>query len=347
MQWNTPWIGAVGILTAVALNWPQTASAQAVRYRGICDASAAVAIGKDHLVVAEDEHDVLAVYRMGAPSPVSTLELSAYLGNRRTDSNGKVKVKEADIEGAARIGKRIYWIASHGRDSKGNIEATRHRLFATDLIQNSSGPAVKLLSTPPYTRLLQSLEADKRFAMLTEASRLAPEAFGGLNIEGLAAAPEGGLYIGFRNPRPQGKALLLPLRNPAALIDGSAGKPIFDDLITLDLGGRGIRSMERIGNGYAIVAGPFDGGKNDAAQPVFALYVWSGASSAAPTLVPDVDFGALRPEALFEIPGADRLYVLSDDGDERVGNERCKKADVSKRSFRAQTIPRPVSLGRP
>jgi hypothetical protein len=33
---------------------------------------------------------------------------------------------------------------------------------------------------------------------------------GGLNIEGLAATPDGQLLIGFRNPLSEGKALLLP-----------------------------------------------------------------------------------------------------------------------------------------
>ena len=35
----------------------------------------------------------------------------------------------------------------------------------------------------------------------------AAEAEGGFNIEGLAAAPDGSLLIGLRNPIPQGRAL--------------------------------------------------------------------------------------------------------------------------------------------
>ena len=82
-------------------------------------------------------------------------------------------------------------------------------------------------------------------------------------------------------------------------------------------------------------------------RPAFALYVWSGAAGAAPELVPGVDFGPLRPEALFELPGQDRLYVLSDDGDEPVGSDTCKKADAARRSFRGMPITRPAALGRP
>ncbi|MGH8651850.1 MAG: hypothetical protein ACREYE_06545 [Gammaproteobacteria bacterium] len=77
---------------------------QDLRYRGICDAFAAVALGPNHFVVAEDEHDILAIYRCGNATPVATVDISDFLGNRK--SNGKIK--EADIEGAARIGNRIY-----------------------------------------------------------------------------------------------------------------------------------------------------------------------------------------------------------------------------------------------
>ena len=349
MSCKTPWLGTLSLAAAVALTAPKPAAAQATSYSGLCDASAAVSIGNDHFVVAEDEHEVLMVYRRGSPKAVTRIDLGSYLGNQITSAKGKSKIKEVDIEAAARIGNRIYWIASHARDSKGEVEPTRHRLFACEIVDSAMQPTIRPLSKSPYRRLLESLKSDKRFAVLSEAAALAPEATGGLNIEGLAAMPDGGLYIGFRNPRPQGKALVLPLHNAAALVDGSVDTPVFGDLIMLDLAGRGIRSMERVGNGYAIVAGPSGGGKGrgEGGQPAFALYVWSGAATAAPDLVPGVDFGALRPEALFELAGDDRLYVLSDDGDEPVGGDTCKKADAAKRWFRGMSITRPATLGRP
>ncbi|MGH8653853.1 MAG: hypothetical protein ACREYE_17535 [Gammaproteobacteria bacterium] len=56
---------------------------QALRYRGICDASAAVALGPNHFVVAEDEHDVLTIYRRGNATSVATVDITDYLGNRK------------------------------------------------------------------------------------------------------------------------------------------------------------------------------------------------------------------------------------------------------------------------
>lgn len=306
-------------------------------YRGVCDASAAVSLGNERFVVAEDEHNVLLVYRIGQPEAVGRVDLTDYLGSR----NAKGKVKESDIEGAARVGDRIYWIASHGRDKNGNAEPTRLRFFATSVVEGGSGPTVQALATPPFTRLLDAISAEKRFDVLKKASKLAPEDKHGLNIEGLAAAPDGSLLIGFRNPRPKGKALVLPLLNPAAVIDAGAA-PVFGDLIALDLGGRGIRSLEWVDGSYAIVAGPH--GDRDGNSKDFAFYGWAGAGSS-PVRVKDVDFGALNPEALFKLPGTDRLYVLSDDGGMPVGGASCKEdsVPVDRKGFRGMTIRQPAA----
>ena len=91
-------------------------------------------------------------------------------------------------------------------------------------------------------------------ARLADASRLSAEAEGGFNIEGLAATPEGKLLIGLRNPLPQRRALVVPLENPAELIEGKTAR--FGLPIELDLDQRGIRSLELVGASYLIVAGP-------------------------------------------------------------------------------------------
>jgi hypothetical protein len=93
-------------------------------YRGPCDASAAVALDTEHFVVAGDEDNILRVYRHGRPEPVGEAPLAAFLGTAD---------KESDLEAAAAIGQRIYWIASHGRNSKGKLRPDRQRFFATDI----------------------------------------------------------------------------------------------------------------------------------------------------------------------------------------------------------------------
>jgi hypothetical protein len=323
-------ISTTALLLASILS-AMPAHAEASRYRGLCDASAAVALGPRHFVVADDDRDILTIYQIGKADATASVDLGDSLGSNR---RGKDKARKADIEGAARIGDRIYWIASHARNSKGKLQEERQRLFATEVVDSAAGPTVKAATSPPYKRLLQDLAADARFAPLAAASALTvpPEAPGGLNIEGLAATPDGQLLIGFRNPLSAGKALLLPLKNPAAVLD-QAARPVFGDLVALDLGGRGIRSVEFVESRFVIVAGPFDNGKSSGKG--FALYTWSGRAADAPQQVRDVDFGSLHPEALFATGSHNEIHFLSDDG-----NENCKDQNLpaSGKSFRGVSV---------
>jgi hypothetical protein len=315
-------LAALLCLSAMAMTEP--AGAQVPEsYRGPCDASAAVAVGTDMFVVGNDEDNTLHAYRRGHAPPIASFPLSRFLD---------APSAEVDIEGAAAIGARIYWISSHGRDSRGNPVPARHRLFATEL-RGGSAPVLVPVGAP-YVSLLRDLlasEALKPFR-LDAASRLPAEAEGGLNIEGLAATPDGRLLIGFRNPLPAQRALVVPLENPADVVAGMRarlGAPIL-----LDLDRRGIRSIDLVGSAYEIVAGP------TADRGRFALYRWSGAAADAPVLAADVDLGDLRPEALFAVPATSRVQLLSDDGGIVVDGRECKKLAAKRQVFRSLTVGR-------
>lgn len=300
------------LLAALLLIAAGAAAAQA-RYEGLCDASAGLALDARHFIVADDEHNTLTVYKRGDAKRVGEVDLDKFLGAK----------KEADLEGAAQVGNRIYWIASHARNSAGKPREDRHRFFATDINGKTVEPVGR-----PYTALLADLLATPALAplKLADAAQRAAEADGGFNIEGLAAAPDGSLLIALRNPVPQGKAIVIPLLNPAELIDGR-GPARFGAVIRLDLGGRGVRSIERVGNGYVIAAGP------TADTGTFALFRWNGKVGDAATPI-KLDLGTLRPEALFAWPDG-QLTLLSDDGGVMVGKKACKDADKGKRFFRA------------
>ncbi|RZL03557.1 MAG: DUF3616 domain-containing protein [Rubrivivax sp.] len=323
-------------LTPLALGVPCLAQTPD-RYIDLCDASAAVAIGKTRFVVADDESNVLRVYERAKPTPVARIDLAAYL--KSVKPNGKSA--EADIEGAATIGSKIYWISSHARkSSNAEVDPHRWRFFTTDIIQEAQGPTVSPGHGAPYDGLLTELLKDgQRFALLVEAATKKPEAPGGLNIEGLAATPEGQLLIGLRNPQVEGRALVLPLRNPQEVVTGQQ-KPVFGDLIHLDLGGRGIRSMEHVGGRYLIVAGPFGQAVDVPGRASFALFTWNGQAASKPVLDQEIRAGSFRPEALFHDPHAHELYVLSDDGDEPVDGRECKdkKVPALRKGFRALSI---------
>ncbi len=103
--------------------------AETTEHSGMCDASAAVAVGPTMFVVANDEDNVLRVYRKNKPGePVHTFDLTSFL---KPDAEHP----EADIEAATQVGDRVYWITSHGTNKKGKQRPSRHRLFATEVTE--------------------------------------------------------------------------------------------------------------------------------------------------------------------------------------------------------------------
>jgi hypothetical protein len=330
---NAPWFRHLLLGSLLAGGGPLAVPVQsaelspAVIYYGMCDASAAVAVGTNFFIVANDEDNFLRIYRRHpGDRPYSTVDLTRFLSVRG-------KSPETDVEGAAHVGNRIYWITSHGRNARGKDAPDRHRFFATDVV--ATPEKVELIPVGrPYAHLLLDFAQDARLRKygLIPASRLAPKDKGGLNIEGLTSMPDGSLLLGFRNPVPAGKALLLPLLNPAALIAGEPAR--LGDPIELDLGGLGVRSLGYENGRYLIIAGP-TGGKG-----VFRLYSWTGPG-ATPAVIEGVNFTGVNPEGLtFEAADGRREYfVLSDDGTLKVGTEDCKRLpDPNQRRFRGYNL---------
>lgn len=291
---------------------------EVVLYSGPCEASAALMLEPGVFVVGDDDERDLRVYQRDDPAkPPKKLEISGLPGLE----------EKADLEGAARIGDEIYWIGSHSRKNSGVEDLERHRLFAIK-VKSADGQFSAEAVGKPYTKLLEDLQEDGRFGRfnLGAAAQLAPVECGGLNIEGLAATPDGKLLLGFRGPIRGGKALIVPLSNPRAVLTG--GKPSFGDPIELNLGGLGIRSMEHwpAADAYLIIAGSFeDGGR-------FQAYRWSGQASENPQPI-NAGLSLLVPEAVFFDPAApSELFILSDDGD------ACPKPKV----FRSRRVKLPL-----
>jgi hypothetical protein len=318
------WIALGCVLTSHALG----ADAPVRTYCGLCDASAAVWLNAQTFAVANDEDNAIRVYSStNASAPLSSVDLSGFL---QADS----KKPEVDIEGAATLGDLTFWISSHGRNASGKERTSRYRFFATRTIVEKGVPYLAPTGLP-YSKLLNDLTNDpelKQFE-LAAAATLPPKAPGGLNIEGLAATPEGHLLIGFRNPIPKGNALLVPLLNPAQVIAGAAAK--LGPPILVPLKNNGIRSITEWRGSYLIVAGSFDGeGKS-------ALYQWPGPGRVPEHLtIPGIKH--LNPEALALSPDPKQtdLLVISDDGNVMVGGKPCKKLkQANQRCFRAVILP--------
>lgn len=316
----------VGLKLAAALVASQVEAAWTVSapftYHGMCDASAGAALGTNLFVAADDEGNELRIYHTELDGfPVSVLDVSAFLRLQG-------KHPETDLEGAAWLGERIFWIGSHGRNREGKERPNRQTFFATTPIITDGGMRLVPFGFS-YKRLLKDLTTDPRLRpfRLDEASRRAPKAEGALNIEGLCAFGRDALLIGFRNPIPNGRALLVPLLNPHAVVLGERAR--LGAPIRLDLGGRGVRDLANWKDKILILAGSYDTERD------FQLYEWSGAAEP-PRAIEGIDFKGLNPEALVVYPEADGIQILSDDGTFKVQGIECKHlTDPAQKRFKA------------
>jgi hypothetical protein len=325
------WVG-LGLAAFLGLGLRLPAADAGVRfYSGACDASAVAAASESVFAAASDESSTLKLYRRGMSGPpLREIPLAAFLGGGRRN--------EPDFEGAARIGDRIYWIGSHSRNDQGEARVERHVLVAT-VVRGSGVEATLAPAGRPFRGLVSALAAEPALATfdLAGAARRPGEAPGALNIEGLAEGPEGALWIAFRNPVPQGLALIVPLLNPQEVTGPNPARPRFGPPIRLDLGGAGIRDLARVGGGYLVVAGPAEGGGRH------RLYSWKGGADR-PVETPKAIPKGFQIEGLL-VSAADAsqrpgiVEGFSDDGGEKVGGKRCEDLpDPGQRRFRSVTV---------
>ncbi|UCE99440.1 MAG: DUF3616 domain-containing protein [Planctomycetota bacterium] len=305
------------ITTGLASHRPKPQ--EVLTYYGTSDASAAVALGQSMFIVADDENNILRVYNTNQTGlPVFSYDWTQFL-------DIDPKHPEADIEGATLLGDYIYWITSHGRNQDGRIRPSRYRFFATkvdvkndDLTITPVGVSCKSLvhelvkdETMRKLDLGKATQFDRVKLPDKQRKKLAPKQEG-LNIEALCSSTDAKtIYIGFRNPRPNSKAIVVPLSNPQRVIEMQE-QPLFARPILWDLKGLGIRAMEYSDfyKAYFIIAGPH----ND--KPSFVLYRWSGKMDDPPKLVRELHLNKYNftPEAMFTFKDSEKFFLLSDDG---------------------------------
>lgn len=293
-------------------------------FSDMADASAATWIDDKKFVVASDEDSVLRIYDIEKPGPpCQFVDISGFLNVDRDKP-------ETDIEACTRLGDRIYFITSHGRNKNGRERVSRERFFAIDVGSTNGNEAFFRMVGKPYTNLLNDLLNDpelKKFN-LAEAAQKAPKSVGGLNIEGLCASTNRSLLIGFRNPIPEAKALIVPMLNPEQVIQGL--HPKFGKPILLDLGGRGIRDMTFWNNKIWICAGPAD----EQSKVPFKLFLWDLADTIEPI---EYNFPkGFHAEGLFIWPRKSpcELMVISDDGTRKIEGKANKDLPRNRQTFR-------------
>jgi hypothetical protein len=281
-----------------------------------------VPVGGQFFLVASDEDNRLRLYRNDASgTPVQHYDLDTFL-------HPDPRSPEADIEGAALLGTRAYWVSSMGRNRAGRDRVSRHVFLATDLDLDTTPPGVRPVGRP-YHWLLDDLLREPALAPLGLAAAIDrpakhPQA---LNVEGLAAHAGGELLLGLRSPVLEGRAILIPLRNPEAVIRGNRAR--FGPPSRLDLGGLGILDLTFAAGVYYILAGDPESGGNE------RLFRWNGTSTP-PTRIKVPDLKRFQPEAVIAYPGVADLQILSDDGSRSIDDARCKDLpDPAQRRFRS------------
>lgn len=203
----------------------------------------------------------------------------------------------------------IYAITSHSRDDQGEERDARERLVRFRL----DGDQVK---EPKVVDHLKRALTAAHPVLAAAAEIRQVKLDGGLNIEGLAiSADQRRLLVGFRSPLLDGRAIIAGIENLSAIFDDDALPQIASPLITVDLGGKGLRGLSYVPflEGYLLIAGPIAREKVD-----FELWFWNGDADSAPrrVTVPGVaGFRHAEGVAPAIIDGQPRLIIVSDEGD--------------------------------
>jgi len=324
-------------------------SASSTRFfTGTSDASTAVAIDSQFMLVADDENQVLRLYdRSNSGLPIAGFDFTSSLG--LPDASAGVP-REVDLEASLRVGNRIYWLGSLSNSSSGDVRPNRNRLFATDV--SGSGASTSLSYVGRYDNLKANLiswgDANGYNFTASAAPGVFPEVAdgSGFNIEGLTIAPNGTTaYVAFRAPEVptaiRTRALIAPITNFADLVTGVATSASIGAPIELDLGGRGIREIKRSSGGdYLIIAGPTNTATGKAPKD-FRLFTWSGNAADAPVLR-SADLTSLLAggsfESIVDLPtnlnSSSQIQLLVDNGDTDFYNNGTAAKELNHNNFK-------------
>lgn len=235
---------------------------------GLYEPSGIVQLPDGRFLIAEDEKDhPFSLVSIKRDRSVSTIALTPGLFEF---DDGFWKLD--DLEGLTLDPSGwIYAITSQSLDGDGESKKSREKLVRFRI----KGDRVVDVSA------IRSL----KFALLAAHPTLAAAAEirdvksgGGLNVEALEASADGRcLWVGFRSPLLDQRAILACVENPSSIFDADETPRIAARLETLDLGGYGIRGMSCVPDlgGYLIIGGPVGPEEAD-----FGLWFWSGETGA-------------------------------------------------------------------
>ena len=211
--------GVVPFFICAALGTESIAHAETLVFKGICDASAAVALDESRIIVGDDEKAWLSIYSLEGGDRLEKIDLPP----SPTMASGRGRPAGGRHRGGHSLRRPIVWISSNGRTKKGDVRSERFQLFVSHRL-GADGQSWASGFSQSFHGLPAAVAAttDAGYAPLREAignlkkkDKLAPKKHG-LNVEGLSVSRDGkDLLIGLRNPQPGGKAVLFTVENAA------------------------------------------------------------------------------------------------------------------------------------
>lgn len=291
---------------------PPAVVGQFLPLTGIYEPSAIGQLADGRFLVVEDEKQhPFSVVSMDAGGHAHSTALSP-----DWFEGGGAIWKLDDLEGLAVDGAGlIHVLTSHSRDADGDEtksrdKLARFRLEGTQIVESVVIGGLKPALAAAHPVLAAAAEVRDA------------KSDSGLNIEAIEISPDQQrLLIGFRSPLQHKRAIIASVDNPGAIFDAGASPSVSATLVTLDLGGNGIRGMTYLPalNGYLIIGGPAV-----RERVHFELWFWSGEPGAPARRVavdglPGLEHAEGISPAL--IDGAQMVIIVSDDGDRAKG--RC------------------------
>lgn len=238
----------------------------------------------------------------------------------------KRQLVQKDIEAATAADGKFYVMASLSQEDE---DTQDYRVFV-ELTLDDAGEVASERYVYFRRKLLKILQ--KHFDDDLWFARIATTfgKSGGLNVEGLSVTDvPGQLVVGLRSPLydknfgdkvfgknislDRGNAILIKVKDPF-------GKHMKSEVITLDLGGQGVRGMEYIPalKGYMIIGGSVEKGNN------FSLWFYRPSPYQLKKISLKHFDHLCRPESILAIPEESLFYILSEES-----GGACNRVDFS------------------
>jgi hypothetical protein len=303
--------------------------------------SGALSVGNRLLVVAddvEDEEDDVRKFHMvvllndaatrlkagGVIAPTEEEQVYKTLLEKLKKSDFDFITDFEDITASPQ--GEIYLINSHSLSKKDKRPPKRQRLVKLG-VKPESGEIVDAVANP--RSLIDAVPAELKDSLTKRPGAMEGDKYTpGFNIEGLAWAPDNGLFAGLRSPLlDDKKAVVLRLTNVNSPFDNApdpSAPPKFIIEAKLDLGGMGIRGMsyDEQNKGYWLIAGISpDPDKADPKLPNdWSVWFWNGKDTPEKRWdKKKIPAGMTldNPEAICLVGSGDAerfLLLVSDDG---------------------------------